>query len=196
MPPADGPMIIQYSGNLGLACDLNALEIALKSLASQGDLSRFKFILRGDGIKRSDAKKIASQYENVSYQTPVEPRDVRAAMAACHAHLILMPPRLYGCVYPSKANSIMAVARPIIGSVPRTSNLSHFISSHGVGYVSSAEDPSQLALCILKALRDLRDNPGALREMGARGWHYVSHEWNRSKATVEYQFLIRHALEA
>ncbi|MEY4668623.1 MAG: 2-deoxystreptamine glucosyltransferase, partial [Pseudomonadota bacterium] len=47
MPPADGPMIIQYSGNLGLACDLNAFETALRGLASTGDLSRFQFILRG-----------------------------------------------------------------------------------------------------------------------------------------------------
>ncbi len=123
MPAADGPMIIQYAGNLGLACDLDALEVALSELLSKGELSRFQFVLRGDGIKREQARRIASGYENVVYQPPVARHEVFAAMTACHAHLILTPPRLFGCVYASKANSIMAAARPIIASVPSASSL-------------------------------------------------------------------------
>jgi glycosyltransferase involved in cell wall biosynthesis len=187
MPSADGTMIIQYAGNLGLACDLDALEVALQELSSKGELARFYFILRGDGIKREQARRIAARYENVVYQAPVARDEVFAAMAACHAHLILTPARLFGCVYASKANSIMAAARPIIASVPDGSSLTRFISSQRVGYVSPAEDPSQLASCILKALRDLGDNPSVLSEMGARGWRYVSQEWNRAKATGRYE---------
>jgi glycosyltransferase involved in cell wall biosynthesis len=195
MPSSDGPMIIQYAGNLGFACDLDALEIALRDLSAKGELSHFQFVLRGDGIKREQARRIAAQYEHVEYQPPVERSEVSAAMAACHAHLILTPSRLFGCVYASKANSIMAAARPIVASVPNGSSLTRFISSERVGYVSPAEDPSQLASCILKALRDLRDNPRVLSEMGARGWRYVSHEWNRAKATARYEFEFRKVLQ-
>lgn len=194
MPAADGPMIIQYAGNLGLACDLDALEVALKELSSKGELSRFQFVLRGDGIKREQARRIASEYENVVYQPPVARNEVFGAMAACHAHLILTPPRLFGCVYASKANSIMAAARPMIASVPTASSLTRFIGSHRVGYVSPAEDPSQLASCILKALRDLSDTPSVLSEMGARGWRYVSQEWTRAKATNRYEVEFRNVL--
>jgi glycosyltransferase involved in cell wall biosynthesis len=194
MPSSDGPMIIQYAGNLGLACDLDALEIALRDLSAKGELSHFQFVLRGDGIKREQARAIAAAYDNVVYQLPVGRGAVLEAMAACHAHLILTPPRLFGCVYASKANSIMAAARPIVASVPNASSLTRFISTERVGYVSPAEDPSQLASCILKALRDLRDNPSVLSEMGARGWRYVSHEWNRAKATARYEHEFRKVL--
>lgn len=194
MPSSDGPMIIQYAGNLGLACDLDALEIALRDLSANGELSHFRFVLRGDGIKREQAQRIATQYEQVVYQPPVGRSEVFAAMTACHAHLILTPSRLFGCVYASKANSIMAAARPIVASVPSGSSLARFISSERVGYVSPAEDRSQLASCILKAFRDLRDNPSVLSEMGARGWRYVSHEWNRAQATARYEVEFRKVL--
>jgi glycosyltransferase involved in cell wall biosynthesis len=195
MPSADGPMIIQYAGNLGLACDLDALEVALKDLSSKGELSDLQFIIRGDGIKREQAQRIAERYDNVLYQPPVSPTEVSVAMAACHAHLILTPAKLFGCVYASKTNSIMAAARPIIASIPTSSSLTRFISSHRVGYVSPAEDPSQLASCILKALRDLRDNPSVLSEMGARGWQHVSQEWNRARATSRYHEELRKVLK-
>ena len=194
MPPTDGSMIIQYAGNLGLACDLDALEIALKDLSSKGELTHFQFVLRGDGIKREQARRMARQYENVVYQVPIARDGVFAAMAACHAHLILTPARLFGCVYASKANSIMAAARPVLASVPHASSLTRFISSHRVGYVSPAEDPSQLSTCILQSLRDFRRNPSELTEMGARGSRYVSQEWNRAKATARYEAEIRTVL--
>jgi len=194
MPSADGPMIVQYAGNLGLACDLEALEVALKELSKKGELSNFHFILRGDGIKREQAVEIARRYENVMYQPPVARSEVFAAMAACHAHLILTPARLFGCVYASKSYSIMAAARPIIGSIPSASSLSGFILSQRVGYVSPAEDPAQLASCLLRSLRDLRDAPSVLSEMGARGWRYVSQEWNRPKATARYEAELRQVL--
>ena len=194
MPSADGPIVIQYAGNLGLACDLDALEVALKELTAKGEMSNFQFILRGDGVKREQALRIAGQYENVVHQPPVARSEVLAAMAACHAHLILTPARLFGCVYPSKVYSIMAAARPIIASVPRASRMSGFIASHRVGYVSPAEDPAQLASCLLRSLRDLRDTPSVLSEMGARGWRYVSQEWNREKATSRYEAEFRQVL--
>jgi colanic acid biosynthesis glycosyl transferase WcaI len=195
MPSAYGPMIIQYAGNLGLACDLDALETALKELFWKGELPHFQFVIRGDGIKREQAQRIAGRYDNVSYHAPVSRKEVYAAMEACHAHLILTPPRLLGCVHASKANSIMAVGRPMIASVPTPSSLTRFISSNRVGYVSPAEEPSQLAFCILKALRDLRGDPMVLSEMGARGRRYVSQEWNRPKATALYHSEIQKVLK-
>jgi hypothetical protein len=98
MPPSDGPMIIQYAGNLGLACDLDALEVALQELSAKGELSHFHFVLRGDGIKREQARAIATRYTNVVYRSPVSRGDVFSAMVECHAHLILTPANLLGCV--------------------------------------------------------------------------------------------------
>ena len=88
----------------------------------------------------------------------------------------------------------MAAARPVLASVPHASSLTRFISSHRVGYVSPAEDPSQLSTCILQSLRDFRRNPSELTEMGARGSRYVSQEWNRAKATARYEAEIRTVL--
>jgi colanic acid biosynthesis glycosyl transferase WcaI len=194
MPQADGAIVLHYAGNLGLACDLDSLQVALAALESQGKLSHFQIVLRGDGIKRNQAEELARQYSQVTYQQRVPEADMAHAMAECHAHLVLMPAGLEGCVYPSKTNSIMAAGRPMIASVPTNSVLTSFIQTRHLGYVSPAEDPSQLAPCMMRCFRDLQENPSALSEMGARGWQFVNHEWNRLKATTSYRVILEDAL--
>jgi colanic acid biosynthesis glycosyl transferase WcaI len=194
MPQADGRIVVHYAGNLGLACDLDSLRVALASLEAQGELCHFQINLRGDGIKRHQAEELALHYSQVTYQPRVPESEMADAMAECHAHLVLMPADLEGCVYPSKINSIMAAGRPMIASIPTKSVLTSFILSHRVGYVSPAEDPSQLAPCMLRCFRDLQESPGTLSEMGARGWQFVTHEWNRFKATSRYRSELEDAL--
>ena len=194
MPNDEGRIILHYAGNLGLACDLDALEVALQSLEASGELRNFQIVVRGDGIKRAQAERIAARFEEVSYHPRVSEGEVAGALAECHAHLILMPAALKGCVYPSKANTIMASGRPMIASVPSESSLTNFITARRVGYVSPAEDTSQLASCMMRCFRDLQDDPRALSEMGARGWRYATHDWNRAQATSRYISAIEDAL--
>lgn len=194
MPRYDGRMVVHYAGNLGLACDLDALRVALAALEAQGSLDNFQILVRGDGIKRDQAEELARNYPHVTYQQRVPESEMADAMAECHAHLVLMPAGLEGCVYPSKTNSIMAAGRPMIASVPTKSVLTSFIQTRRVGYVSPAEDPSQLAPCMMRCLRDLQENPSILSEMGARGWQYVNHDWNRVKATTRYREMLEDAL--
>jgi colanic acid biosynthesis glycosyl transferase WcaI len=194
MPQGDGRMILHYAGNLGLACDLDALGVALAALEAQGTLSHFAILLRGDGIKRDQAEELARRYSQVSYQHRVPESEMAAAMAECHAHLVLMPAKLEGCVYPSKTYSIMAAGRPMLASIPINSSLASCIQARRVGYVSPAEDPSQLAPCMMRCFRDFIEDPSALSEMGARGWQFVHHEWNRAKATSSYRALFEEAL--
>lgn len=194
MPGWNGAMLVHYAGNLGLACDLDALAVALETLEAQGELRNFQIVLRGDGIKREQAIGLASRYEQVAYQPRVSVDGVFDALGECHAHLILMPARLKGCVYPSKTNTIMAAGRPVIASVPSESALAATIMARKIGYVSPAEDPSQLAACMTRCLRDLQDSPSTLSEMGARGWRYVTHEWDRHAATNRYVAVIEEAL--
>lgn len=193
MPETNDRLVVQYAGNLGLACDLRAFEVALRALEATGYLGCFEIVLRGDGIKQQQAEKMAQRFQAVRYEPRVIESEVASKMAQCHAHLILMPATLKGCVYPSKMNSIMAAGRPVIASIPKDSSLSSFIVSHGIGYVSPAEDPSQLAATMMKCLTDLRDNPTILQEMGARGRKYISHEWTRNKATDLYRKVLTEA---
>ena len=192
--PMQGPLILHYAGNLGLACDLDALEVALTTLASQGQLEHFRVVLRGDGIKRHTARRLAEKFSQVSIAARVPVGAVSHEMGRCHAHLVLTPGTLQGCVYPSKVNSILAAGRPVIASVPRESSIGEFITTQGVGYVSPAEDPSQLASAMLRCLRDMRENPAIFQEMGRRGRSYVSSQWNRQMAVDQYQRLIEEVL--
>lgn len=193
-PSMQGPLILHYAGNLGLACDLEAFEVALASLSSQGQLDNFRFVLRGDGIKREEARRLTARFSQVTMAPRVPVVDVAQEMGACHAHLVLTPATLQGCVYPSKINSILAAGRPVVASVPGESSIAECISVEGVGYVSPAEDPSQLAGVLLRCLRDMRDNPEALHEMGKRGRSYVASTWNRSMAVERYRRLIEEVL--
>jgi colanic acid biosynthesis glycosyl transferase WcaI len=189
-PSMDGPLIVHYAGNLGLACDLEALTQALEGLAAQGQLEKFRVVLRGDGIKREAAQRLAATFPQVSMVSRVPVGDVASAMGGCHVHLVLTPAKLKGCVYPSKIQSILAAGRPIIASVPSGSSIAEFIRTHEVGYVSAAEEPSQLAEAMMRCLRDMRGNPDLLREMGQRGCRYVAAHWNRRLAVEQYRALL------
>jgi len=105
-----------------------------------------------------------------------------------------MPKELLGCVYPSKASSIMAYGRPMITCMPAGSWLEHFMLERQLGYVSRAGDPQSLAAAMLACLHDLRASPKILRDMGLNGWRYARYEWTRQHASARYRDLLKVAI--
>ena len=187
--PAE-PFTVQYAGNLGLACDLDTLAGALEILQSERVLNHFRIVLRGHGVKAPQAERIASEYPQVLLEERVSPERVGESMRESHAHLILMPASLRGCVYPSKLYSIMAVARPVLASVPDSSHLKAFVEREGVGYVAQAGSSKACASMLKEALRDHRTNSSKLREMGERGYRFTHEKWTRRDAVMAYRKVV------
>jgi colanic acid biosynthesis glycosyl transferase WcaI len=196
LPPERDRLIVHYAGNLGLACDLSTLEGALRELEKQGVLDNFSFIIRGHGLKNVAAQRLSQEFTQVSLESRVKESELRAAMGRCHVHLVLMPARLRGCVYPSKVNSIMASGRPMIASVPVESELQSFVEDQGVGYVCAAGAPGALSAALLTCLNDLRHRPRVLEEMGLRGWRYAREAWTRKDAVLRYSEVVEESVKS
>ena len=194
LPPERTRLIVHYAGNLGLACDLTTLGGALEILRRSGQLDSFSIVIRGDGLKVHQAKELAHRYPQVQLHKRLPLNQVGRSMGQCHAHLVLMPTELLGCVYPSKASSIMAYGRPMIACMPAGSGLEQFVLERQLGYVSRAGDPQSLAAAMLACLHDLRASPEILRDMGLNGWRYARHEWTRQQASARYRDLLKEAV--
>ena len=187
-------LIVHYAGNLGLACDLTTLGGALEILQHSGQLDSFSIVIRGEGIKVHQAQDLAHRYPQVQLHKRLPLNQVGLSMGYCHAHFVLMPKELLGCVYPSKVISIMAYGRPMITCMPAGSWLEHFMLERQLGYVSRAGDPQSLAAAMLACLHDLRASPQILRDMGLNGWRYARYEWTRQHASARYRDLLKVAI--
>jgi len=194
LPPERTRLILHYVGNLGLACDLGTLSDAVELLHGSGQLEDFSIVIRGDGLKARQAQALADRYPQVQLREKVPQSQVRPSIELCHAHLVLMPAELLGCVCPSKANSIMAYGRPMIACVPAGSHIEKFVAERQLGYVSRAGDPHSLAAAMLDCLSDLRSSPQKLRDMGLNGWRYARHEWTRRHAAARYRDVLMEAV--
>lgn len=197
LAPSDlpsSPFTVQYAGNLGLACDLDTFDGALRILRDEGVLKQFRIVIRGHGVKASQAEMIASRYPEVVIEGRVPAERVGQSMRESHAQLIFMPRSLVGCVYPSKLYSIMAVARPVLASVPESSHISAFIEREGVGYVAQAGNARSCASMLKEALRDHATNNAKPREMGEKGYRFTREIWTRRHAVMAYRRVIDGAL--
>lgn len=184
------PIVVQYSGNIGVACDLDAFAKALDQLAVP---ERFAFVFRGSGRRAALLDGLTTRFPNVFRAQRVPDDELAAALAACDAHLVLMPSDCYGVVYPSKVYASMAAARPVIVSAPRASVIHELVASVGCGLTAPAEDPTALA-DVLNRFADLcTHEPERVTAMAARGLAYsreagtcegAAARWHRLLSTV------------
>jgi colanic acid biosynthesis glycosyl transferase WcaI len=153
--PEPSPLVIHYSGNLGLSHDVDTIASAIQAL--QND-PRYHFIFAGGGPRRSQLMPSP----NVDFQ-PFTPRaELSRNLAQGHIGLVTMLPAALGAVVPSKTYGIMAAGRPILFIGPRECQTSRIIQKHNCGWQIDPGDVDSL----LALLHHLRENPAELSQAG------------------------------
>jgi colanic acid biosynthesis glycosyl transferase WcaI len=153
--------VVQYSGNMGLWHDIDAIIMAANLLRYE---CKIQFLLIGDGIRRSSAEKLCATLELANVQwldlQPIE--ELEDTLCCCHAALVSQSKGLEGIAVPSKLYGILASGRAVIAQVPVNSEAALVVRESNCGIVVEPGDVNALAQAILR----LSTNRAAMLEMG------------------------------
>ena len=163
LPFPSGPLVIHYSGNLGLAHDIETIMGALVHFA---DDPRVRFVFAGGGPRRPRLESFCRDRSipNVAF----EPYSTRAALGQSlgsgHVGLVTQLPETCGSVVPSKTYGIMAAGRPVLYIGPREATPASIVAKHCCGWQI---DPGNVQ-GLVALLERLSEDRAEIRELGAR----------------------------
>jgi glycosyltransferase involved in cell wall biosynthesis len=149
-----------HAGNLGF---YGAWDTLLKAAQILGN-ENTGLVFIGGGANRAELEISASNFRNVRFLPfrPVE--QVPHVMMAGDLHIVTVRRGLEGVVVPSKLYSTLAAGRPVLAVAALTSDAARIVLESGCGLAADPDDPNAVAA----AIRELRDDPSRLAEMGRR----------------------------
>lgn len=154
------PFVVLHAGNLGFYGAWDTLLAAAKLVGNENT----GFVFIGDGANRTALESAARDLPNVKF-APFRPvAQIAHVMMAGDVHVVTVKRGLEGVVVPSKLYSILVAGRPIIVIAPAACDAARIVVESGCGVAADPDDPAAVAA----AIRDLRDDPARLAEMGHR----------------------------
>jgi colanic acid biosynthesis glycosyl transferase WcaI len=131
--PEGTALRVHYSGNLGLAHDVETIRGAM--LALGGD-ARFEFIFAGGGPRRGELERCCREHEtgNVRFESYCGRGELGDRLAEGHIGLVTQRAETLGSVVPSKTYGIMAAGRPVLFIGPREATPARIIREFGCGW--------------------------------------------------------------
>ena len=131
--PEGTALRVHYSGNLGLAHDVETIRGAM--LALGGD-ARFEFIFAGGGPQRGELERCCREHEtgNVRFESYCGREELGDRLAEGHIGLVTQRAETLGSVVPSKTYGIMAAGRPVLFIGPREATPARIIREFRCGW--------------------------------------------------------------
>jgi colanic acid biosynthesis glycosyl transferase WcaI len=162
-PRNDGKLCVLYSGNLGLAHDVDTISGAIDRLKND---DRFRFIFSGAGIRRKPLEEWCAESHLDSVQFfPYQSREqLSESLGAGDIGLVTLLPACTGAVVPSKTYALMAAARPILFIGSRSAMPARILERYNCGWQIDAGDVDGL----VALLERLAANPTLVSEAGER----------------------------
>ena len=161
-PFSDGPLVVHYSGTLGLAHELQTIAEAMLQLRYN---DRFRFVFVGGGARRAQVEKFCreQQIRNAEFRPYVDRLGLSQSLAEGHVGLVTQLPKTVGSVVPSKTYGIMAAGRPAIYVGPENATPSLVLQRYECGWrIESGDVPGMVRLLIrLEQDRSLVQAAGA-----------------------------------
>ena len=150
---APGPLRIVYSGNLGLAHDVNTVVDAIHQLTNNQE---FRFIFAGGGARRPELAALArTDGTGTVTMTGSVPRSkLGDLLASGDIGLVTQRFDCCGSVVPSKVYGLLAAGRPILFIGPAAATPARIIRMHACGWHIDCGDSAAL----LKLLQHLAEH--------------------------------------
>ncbi len=141
--PSAGPLKILYSGNLGLAHEIDTISRVIELLKAD---SRFRFVFAGGGPRRAGLEEFCRSrgLRNVEFLPYQADSRLSAHFAACHAGLVTQEARSLGAVVPGKVHGLMAAGRPILFIGPANSTSARVLKTWRCGWQVDPGDTAWL----------------------------------------------------
>ena len=170
---------VLYSGNMGLAQDLETIIEAVKTLKNYN----INFIFIGEGVCKEKIMSLAEPYmNNISFYEPL-PRQklVKYINKASVCIVPLKDRKLFRSALPSKMFEYMACERPVIVGIKGEAK--KLINNAKAGIAVEPENPEDLS----KAILTYYNNKNKCRIHGENGLRYVTS--NLSKEVLISKFI-------
>lgn len=129
LPFPDGPIKLEYAGNIGRVQGLDKL---VDELPEDVELHFY-----GTGAMEMSLKEKGKS--NVYFHGPYFRSQQEEILGAAHVSVVTLSDGMYGLGVPSKTYNIMAAGRPIIYFGPENGEIGLLIKEHGIGYMGWPE---------------------------------------------------------
>jgi colanic acid biosynthesis glycosyl transferase WcaI len=181
--------VVLFAGNHGYIAALENLILAAEVLKGESDIL---FLLAGEGSVKKDLQEQVEKKEltNVNFLASQPEKQWLEMLAASDLGLVSLRKDLAELNVPSKVYTIMAAGRPVLASVPESSEVASLVKAADAGQVIPPENPEALAATIL----EMRDQRERLAEMGRNGRQYLLGNFNRKIQTGQYREVLRSCL--
>jgi colanic acid biosynthesis glycosyl transferase WcaI len=172
--PDNPPLTVLYSGNLGLAHDIETIQATMACLRSDPG---FHFVFSGGGPKRDTLQEFcrSNGLTNVAFCGYRDRDDLGNALSRCHVGLVTQRTATRGSIVPSKTYGLMAAGRPVLYIGPRDATPARIISRYGCGWQL---DPGDIG-GVVGLLKSLAAEPALAAEAGRRGRQAFSEHYDR-----------------
>jgi colanic acid biosynthesis glycosyl transferase WcaI len=179
-----GKFVILYAGNLGITSDLETVLEAARMMNHQTEIV---FLFVGEGVMKEKIQKKTAKLNLKQVRfLPFQAREIFSEMmAAADLGLVTINSASARFSLPSKAFSVMASGRPILGVSPINSELEELILGNHCGVNSSPNHPGDLVENIL----ELKNNPETARMMALAGREAVVSHYSRKRCVNKYEKL-------
>ncbi len=160
----DGTLKVIYSGNLGLAHDLETIFGSMLALRAD---TRFHFIFVGSGGRRAELAEFATAegLTNIELRPYVDRGNLGENLAVGDVGLVTQKDVCCGSVVPSKAYGLLAAGRPVLFVGPANALPARIIRRFGCGWHIPVGQIDTLTNLLLH----LAEHPQEVRAAGARG---------------------------
>jgi glycosyltransferase involved in cell wall biosynthesis len=150
-----GRCVVMYSGNFGLAHDIDTLIGAIEHFREHGrDAVRFVFVGGGKRMEALQRQAQQSGWDHVRFE-PYQPREkLGELLAAGDVHLISQADAMCGLLVPSKLYGIMAAGRPAVFVGPAEAEVALTLAQHECGERVAVGDTAGLVKVIGRLAQD------------------------------------------
>lgn len=169
---------IVYSGNLGLAHDIDTICAATLQLR---DDSRFRFTFVGGGSRRAELTAFveANNIRSVTMRPYVPRADLSDTLGLGDIGLVTQRDDCCGSVVPSKVYGLMAAGRPILFIGPAAATPAQVTETHACGWHVACGATDSL----VRLLRHLADHPEEITAAGIRARQALETSYDLSLGT-------------
>jgi glycosyltransferase involved in cell wall biosynthesis len=177
--PKMPPLRILYSGNLGMAHEVETIDKVLGILAAE---THIQFVFAGGGAARPGLEQrcSAANIPNITFQSYGDTRTFAENLHSCHVGLVTLRNGCEGTVVPSKVYSLMSIGRPILFIGPKAATPALLVREHQCGWhfePGNAIETSAL-------LRLLATDPDRIAEAGRNAKQAFEKHYNLASGTT------------
>jgi len=181
---------LTYSGNLGMAHDVDTFAGAIRRTAADADLA-WLFIGGGKRFDQLQALAAAERWPHARFLAYRPREELGDSLNCADVHLVSQLPAFTGVVVPSKLFGIMAVGKPTIMVGPPDAECARIVAREGAGLVVSNGDVAGL----VAAVRRLRDDAPLRARAGAAARAAFERDYDRPIACARIESILSSVVE-